>query len=42
LRCDDPTVGVAWQPMDASILNLSDEDTNAPFLQEAEINITFE
>ena len=42
LRFDDPTVGVAWQPMDASILNLSDKDKNAPFLQEAEINFTFE
>ena len=42
LRFDDPTVGVAWQPMDASILNLSDKDKNAPFLQEAEINFSFE
>ena len=42
LRFDDPTVGVAWQPMDASILKLSDKDKNAPFLQEAEINFTFE
>ena len=42
LRFDDPTVGVAWQPMDSSILNLSDKDKNAPFLQEAEINFTFE
>ncbi len=42
LRFDDPTVGVAWRPMDASILNLSDKDKNAPFLQEAEINFSFE
>jgi hypothetical protein len=28
--------------MDAFILNLSDKDKNAPFLQEAEINFTFE
>ena len=42
LRFDDPTVGVEWQPMDAAILTLSDKDKNAPLLENAEINFTFE
>ena len=36
IRFDDPRIGIEW-PMDASALQLSDKDRNAPLLDGAEI-----
>ncbi|MEG1544204.1 MAG: dTDP-4-dehydrorhamnose 3,5-epimerase [Tannerellaceae bacterium] len=41
LRFDDPEIGVAWLPMDASILNLSEKDLKAPLLKDADFNFTY-
>jgi dTDP-4-dehydrorhamnose 3,5-epimerase len=36
LRFDDPTVGIEW-PFEAAALQLSDKDSNAPYLDRAEL-----
>ncbi|MGH6861922.1 MAG: dTDP-4-dehydrorhamnose 3,5-epimerase [Phyllobacterium sp.] len=36
LRFDDPTIAVVW-PLDASAIQLSDKDRNAPLLDDADI-----
>ena len=41
LRFDDPTVGVDWGITDIKAVNLSEKDTKAPLLSEAEYNFTF-
>ena len=41
LRFDDPTVGVDWEITDIKAVNLSEKDTKAPLLSEAEYNFTF-
>lgn len=41
LRFDDPQVAVNWGITDPSVTNLSEKDTKAPLLKEAEINFTF-
>lgn len=41
LRFDDPAVGVDWQIEADEILNLSEKDTKAPLLKDAELNFTF-
>lgn len=41
LRFDDPAIGVDWGIEDMDAVNLSEKDTKAPLLSEAEINFTF-
>ena len=41
LRFDDSTVGVDWGITDIKAVNLSEKDTKAPLLSEAEHNFTF-
>lgn len=41
LRYDDPSVGVDWGITDINALNLSEKDTKAPLLSEAEYNFTY-
>lgn len=39
IRFDDPTIHVEWRKMDA--VQLSEKDTDAPFLNDAELNFTY-
>lgn len=39
IRYDDPSIQVAWHHLSEALL--SEKDTKAPFLNEAEINFTF-
>ena len=41
LRFDDPSIGVDWRISDTETLTLSEKDTKAPLLSEAEYNFTF-
>ena len=41
IRYDDPTIRVDWGIMPEETLNLSEKDTKAPFLDEAEINFNY-
>lgn len=41
LRFDDPAIGVDWGITDMDAVNLSEKDTKAPLLSEAEYNFTF-
>lgn len=41
LRFDDPAIGIDWCITDRDAVNLSDKDTKAPLLSEAEYNFTF-
>ena len=41
LRFDDPAIGVDWGITDINAVNLSEKDTKAPLLSEAEYNFTF-
>lgn len=41
LRFDDPMIGVDWGITDMKAVNLSEKDTKAPLLSEAEYNFTF-
>lgn len=41
LRFNDPAIGVDWGITDMNTVNLSEKDTKAPLLSEAEYNFTF-
>ncbi|RHJ75648.1 dTDP-4-dehydrorhamnose 3,5-epimerase [Parabacteroides sp. AM08-6] len=41
LRFDDPAIGVDWKIINRELLNLSEKDTKAPLLKDAELNFTF-
>lgn len=41
LRYDDPSIGVDWGITDINALNLSEKDTKAPLLIEADFNFTY-
>lgn len=41
IRYDDPAIGVDWQIAAEEALNLSEKDTKAPLLEEAELNFTY-
>ncbi|WP_455637868.1 dTDP-4-dehydrorhamnose 3,5-epimerase [Parabacteroides sp.] len=41
LRFDDPAIGINWQIADINTVNLSEKDTKAPLLSEAEYNFTY-
>ncbi|MCD8270312.1 MAG: dTDP-4-dehydrorhamnose 3,5-epimerase [Parabacteroides sp.] len=41
LRFDDPAIGIDWQIADINAVNLSEKDTKAPLLSEAEYNFTY-
>lgn len=41
LRFDDPAIGIDWQIADIHAVNLSEKDTKAPLLSEAEYNFTY-
>ena len=41
LRFDDPAIGVDWGITDIHAVNLSEKDTKAPLLSEAEYNFTY-
>ena len=41
LRFDDPQIGIDWRIADPSDLILSDKDTKAPLLAEADINFIY-
>lgn len=41
IRFDDPAIGVNWEIDDPATLNLSEKDTKAPLLKNAEFNFIF-
>lgn len=41
LRFDDPAIGVDWGITDMKAVSLSEKDTKAPLLSEAEYNFTY-
>lgn len=41
IRYDDPAVGVNWEIENPEAINLSEKDTRAPLLQEAELNFKY-
>lgn len=41
LRFNDPAIGVDWGITNIDVVNLSEKDTKAPLLSEAEYNFTF-
>lgn len=41
IRYDDPTVGVEWRTEVPEAINLSEKDTKAPLLKEAELNFKY-
>lgn len=41
IRFNDPEIGIDWGIEDINAVNLSEKDTKAPLLKEAEYNFTF-